>query len=98
MRISRKFLLMAGTLVALPFAARANGPEFQLTPGANLDVVEENCAACHSLDYVAMNSPFLDEKGWRTEVTKMVNAFGAPIDAGDQEKIVEYLSTNYGRK
>lgn len=30
-----------------------------------------------------MNSPFLDEKGWRAEVTKMVNSFGAPIGAAD---------------
>lgn len=33
-------------------------------------VREQNCAACHSLDHVAMNSPLLDEKGWRAEVTK----------------------------
>lgn len=98
MCISRTFLLIAGALVALSSEAKANGPEFPLKPGANLGVVEQNCTACHSLDYVAMNSPFLDEKGWRAEVTKMVNAFGAPIEATDQQKIVEYLLANYGRK
>ena len=45
-----------------------------------------------------MNSPFLDEKGWRAEVTKVVNSFGAPIEAADQQKIVEYLVAIYGKK
>ncbi|WP_429818385.1 hypothetical protein [Ensifer sp. B1-9] len=82
MHISRKLLQMAGILVALSLEAKANGPEFQLAPGANFEVVEEHGAACHSLDYVQMNSPLLDEKGWRVEVTKMVNAerrSGRPI-------------------
>ena len=38
-----------------------------------------------------MNSP------WEAEVTKMVEAFGAPVKEGDVPQIVEYLRTYYGK-
>jgi hypothetical protein len=57
--------------------------------------VEENCASCHSLDYLRTNSPFLDRKGWQAEVNKMINVFGAPVAAGDAKTIVDYLAENY---
>ena len=57
------------------------------------DVVENNCAACHSLDYPRINSIFLDRKEWQTEVDKM---YGAEIPPQDAAAIVEYLAKNYG--
>jgi hypothetical protein len=48
-----------------------------------------------SLAYIPMNSPFLDAKGWDAEVTKMIKAYGAPIDDADAKAIAEYLSKNY---
>ena len=66
-----------------------------LKPGPGLDQVEGHCGACHSLDYIQMNSPFLDAAGWNAEVTKMIKAFGAPID-DDAKAIVDYLAKNYG--
>jgi hypothetical protein len=45
-----------------------------------------------------MNSPFLDRKGWEAEVNKMVKAYGAPMQPGELEKIVDYLATSYGKK
>ena len=56
------------------------------------------CLACHSLDYIQMNSRFLDKAGWTASVNKMINAFGAPIAKEDVEAIATYLSENYGRK
>ena len=55
------------------------------------------CAACHSLDYIQMNSPFLDKAGWTTSVNKMINAFGAPIPKEDVDVIASYLVQNYGK-
>jgi hypothetical protein len=43
-----------------------------------------------------MNSPFLNAAGWDAEVAKMINAFGAPIDAADAKIIADYLKSNYG--
>jgi hypothetical protein len=55
------------------------------------------CLACHSLDYIQMNSRFLDKNGWTASVNKMINAFGAPIAKEDVEAIATYLSENYGK-
>ena len=82
--------------VALTAPALAQEKPVQLKPGAGLDKVEGNCAACHSLDYIQMNSPFLNPAGWDGEVTKMIKAFGAPIGDADAKAIADYLKANYG--
>jgi hypothetical protein len=56
------------------------------------------CVACHSLDYIQMNSRFLDKAGWTASVNKMINVFGAPIPKEDVEPIADYLAQNYGKK
>jgi len=60
------------------------------------DVVENNCAACHSLDYPRTNAPFMGRKMWQAEVDKMINVFGAPIPPSDATAIVDYLVQHYG--
>jgi len=55
------------------------------------------CVACHSVDYIPMNSRFLDKAGWTASVNKMINAFGAPIAKEDVEEIATYLAENYGK-
>ena len=84
--------------LALMAAASARAEE-QLVPlkeGPGQQVVEDNCGSCHSLDYLRRNSLFLDRKGWQSEVTKMTNAFGAPVTPEDAKTIVDYLVKNYG--
>lgn len=81
-------------LAALP--AMADEPTVNLKPGPGLDKVEGNCGACHSLDYIQMNSPFLNAAGWNAEVTKMIKAMGAPIGDADAKAIADYLAKNYG--
>ena len=55
------------------------------------------CLACHSLDYIQMNSRFLDKAGWTTSVNKMINAYGALIPKEDVDAIAAYLAENYGK-
>ncbi|MGH6664777.1 MAG: cytochrome c [Pseudolabrys sp.] len=81
--------LMAGT-------AFADEQTIKLKQGPGVDKVEGNCGACHSLAYIPMNSPFLNAAGWSGEVTKMIKAFGAPIDEADAKAIADYLAKNYG--
>ena len=84
--------------LALIAAASARAEE-QLVPlqeAPGQQVVEDNCGSCHSLDYLRSNSLFLDRKGWQSEVTKMTNAFGAPVTPEDAKTIVDYLVKNYG--
>ena len=83
-------------VAAGPAAAAAIEKAVGLKQAPGLDKVEANCAACHSLDYVQMNSKFLNAAGWNAEVTKMISAFGAPINAADAKVIADYLTANYG--
>jgi hypothetical protein len=80
-------------LIALPAAAEQ---QINLKKALSVDKVEANCQACHSLAYIPMNSPYLDAAGWTAEVTKMIKAFGAPIDDADAKAIADYLAKNYG--
>jgi len=77
-------------------SARAEEQLVPLKEASGQQVVEDNCGSCHSLDYLRTNSPFLDRKGWQSEVTKMTNAFGAPVTPEDVKTIVDYLVKNYG--
>ena len=83
-----------GAVIALPALANEKPVELKKAPG--VEKVESNCAACHSLDYIQMNSPFMSPATWDAEVTKMIKAFGAPISDADAEAIKAYLKANYG--
>jgi mono/diheme cytochrome c family protein len=65
-------------------------------PGPNLEVVQGNCTACHSADYIRTQPPMKDKKAfWQAEVTKMIKVYGAPIDDADVGRIVDYLAATY---
>ncbi len=55
-------------------AASAQEQAITLKPRSGLDKVQTNCSTCHSLDYIPMNSPFLDAAGWNAEVMKSLGA------------------------
>src|ERR1700739_498110 len=65
--------------------------------GPNLDVVQNDCSGCHSADYITTQPHDAKSKKdfWQAEVTKMIKAYGAPIDNADVPKIVEYLAATY---
>ena len=88
--------VVALSLAALP--AAAGEEKFKLKEASGADKVRVNCVACHSLDYIQLNSPFLDHKGWEATVTKMNKAFGAPIKPEDAGPIADYLARNYGKR
>ena len=68
-----------------------------LKPGAGLEVVQGNCTACHSADYIKTQprGEKFKKDFWVAEVTKMIKVYGAPIDDADVGKIVDYLAANY---
>lgn len=92
-----KSLLASTLLVASLGAARADESDIALKQAPGVDVVEGNCAACHSLDMIQMNSPVQDAKGWAETVGKMVHVMGAPISEDDQKQIIAYLAANYSK-
>ena len=88
------FLVAAALLATGAFAAET--PVLKDAPGRA--IVENNCAGCHSLDYIRINAPFMNRQTWTAEVNKMINAFAAPIPKGDADTIIDYLTANYGEK
>jgi len=66
-------------------------------PGPNLDVVMNNCTACHSADYINTQPRSAQPRKdfWQAEVTKMIKLYGAPIQDADTGKIVDYLAATY---
>jgi mono/diheme cytochrome c family protein len=66
-------------------------------PGPNLEVVQNNCTACHSADYIKTQprGEKFKKDFWQAEVTKMIKVYGASIDEADIGKIVDYLAATY---
>jgi mono/diheme cytochrome c family protein len=87
-------IALAAAMISLPAIAEEKPVDLKKAPG--LDKVEGNCGACHSLDYIQMNSPYPNAALWEAEVTKMIKAYGAPITDADAAAIKEYLAKNYG--
>jgi cytochrome c5 len=77
--------------------ALAQESQLRLRDGPGRQLVEANCVMCHSLDYIPMNSPFLDRRGWEASVNKMIKVMGAPIAESDAQNIVDYLAGRYGK-
>jgi mono/diheme cytochrome c family protein len=83
-----------GPLLAAPMSYKVPEETAAFKPGANLDVVRNNCTACHSADYINTQprGPRFKKDFWQAEVTKMIKVYGAPIDEADVGKIVDYLA------
>ncbi len=86
-------LALVATLSLMGQAALA--ADATLKPGAGDDTTAATCSACHTTDYIVMNSAFLTPDAWKAEVTKMRSAFGAPIDDETAAEITAYLAKNY---
>jgi mono/diheme cytochrome c family protein len=88
--------LAVGAALAAPINYKTPDEVAAFKPGPSLEVVQGNCSACHSSDYIATQPPMKDKKAfWQAEVTKMIKIYGAPIDDADVGKIVDYLATTY---
>ena len=87
-----RLVLVASMICAAPVLAQE---AVTLKPGPGQDETTISCAVCHTLNYIRMNSVFLTPDAWKAEVTKMREAFGAPIDDDTANTIVKYLSATY---
>jgi mono/diheme cytochrome c family protein len=89
------FNLAAATAAPVSYSLPDETAAFK--PGPNLEVVQNNCTACHSADYINTQprGPKYKKDFWQAEVTKMIKVYGAPIDDADVGKIVDYLAAAY---
>jgi len=97
-------------IATMPFVARAATPielksvkidlpesDKMFPDGPGSDAINNNCLACHSAGMV-LNQPALSKQAWAAEVTKMINAYKAPVALEDVGPIVEYLAGLKGAK
>ena len=89
--------LALGSANAAPVSYTLPDETAAFKPGPNLDVVQNNCTACHSADYIKTQpqGEKFKKDFWTAEVTKMIKVYGAPIEDADVGKIVEYLAATY---
>ena len=89
-------VLIAIAALAAAAGALAQESKVVLKDGPGKDKVMQ-CLACHSLDYIPMNSSFLNKAGWTGSINKMINVFGAQIPKEDVDAIATYLAQQYGK-
>lgn len=86
--------LLIATLVLTTLPASAQEKTAGLEEGKKL--YDAKCAVCHSHRYIEMQprrGRDYYEKFWPAEITKMINAYGAPEMTQDEiKKLAEYLT------
>lgn len=101
-----RIIIVAAAIVGIPAAtmgvAAAEPRTYSLPdetatlkPGTGVEVTQNNCLACHSVDYIAMQPPKKGKGFWDAEVTKMIKTYHAPIDEADAKAISDYLAQTY---
>lgn len=82
-----------GALQPVSITLPAETAALPATPAGEL--VTQRCTACHSADMIARQPPLTAEK-WQATVTKMREAYHAPISPADEPAIVAALVTLQG--
>lgn len=59
--------------------------------GPQAEIVVNNCAGCHSLDYITTQPPAKGAQFWRDAINKMVTVYGAPVDPADVDALTVAL-------
>ena len=77
-------------VAAVAFAAGQTLPE-----GDGKKIVEDVCAACHSIEPITTQN--LDKEGWKDLVGKM-QGYGATLDDRQVATVTDYLAKNFGPK
>jgi mono/diheme cytochrome c family protein len=89
------FIAALAACALMSVVARAGEDSIQLAQGEGRDLTTARCSVCHSLDYIPMVAPAMNRAAWEKTVHKMVDAFGAPMQPADVDRIVEYLAGQY---
>lgn len=93
-----KAFILATVTFLLASSSFAGESTIKLKEGPGREKVMSACIMCHSLDYIQMNSVFMDRKSWEATVNKMKKVMGAPVNDADAQVIIDYLVKNYGKE
>ncbi len=59
-------------------------------------MVVNNCASCHSLDYLTAQPRGKGAQFWRDSVTKMITVYKAPLSPEEAEQVSAVLAKKFG--
>jgi mono/diheme cytochrome c family protein len=85
----------SGLATAKPRSYRLPEETQTFRNGPGVELAQDNCAACHSADYIAYQPPKKGRAFWEAEVQKMIKLYGAPIGEADAKSITDYLAETY---
>lgn len=88
-------LSVSGAAFAEPKTYELPEETATLKPGPDMEIAEQNCMACHSVDYISTQPPKMGAKFWTATVTKMIKTYGAAVEEADAKKIADYLAATY---
>jgi len=94
--VRTKWIISTAVCLACVGTCAADESSIALREGPDAALTMGHCTACHSADYIVMNSAFLNKAGWTAEVNKMIKVMGAPIPEDQAARIVAYLTHYYG--
>ena len=89
--MSRHSLSLA-TFLSLIFIPLLYGQSAVLPPGPLQPKVKTACLECHDATIIVQQR--LGKAAWTKEVDKMIK-WGALVEPGDRDALIEYLSTNF---
>ncbi|MEO8520765.1 MAG: c-type cytochrome [Acidobacteriota bacterium] len=99
-------LILAGTVATLAIVGvHAQTQRITLPPDTSRlrpsslrgsAIAQQKCGICHSADYVSFQPPAMTQAQWTAEMTKMRQAYGAPLDDQDIKSLGAYLAVAYG--
>jgi len=89
--------ISGGEAVAAPLSYKLpeETAELKIGPEPGYRAATNNCMACHSVDYINTQPPGKGRPFWDAEVRKMIKVYRAPIEDGDANNIIDYLSKTY---
>lgn len=96
--VSAAALLIAASasVQALDISLPGDTVQYQPSDLPGYTLALQNCATCHSAQYVQSQPPGSPRAYWDATVKKMKHPFGAPVDDADLPAIVDYLVKTYG--
>lgn len=101
-RLHKGLMLIAATAFLAPQICAAEMLTYSLPEetatlrvGPGDETAQQNCAGCHSLDYIERQPPKMGRAFWEGVVKKMTQSYHAQIDAADAQKIIDYLAATY---
>jgi hypothetical protein len=89
--MSRSSVLLV-LLLSLTWVAVLCADSADLPPGPLQAKVKAACLGCHDSGIIVQQR--LERTGWTKEVDKMTR-WGAVVDPGDRDALIEYLSVNF---